>query len=379
MRIAVDAVTAGASLDANAGGMRMTLTSLVASMAKIAPDNDYLVFEPDFASLTELDGIPGVRRVRCHKVPRSAGIRVLYQSTIYPVLLRGARPDVLLCTCNVLPPLSPLPAVVVFQSLQYFMHGEAFSMIRRQYLRRAATGAARRATLLIAVSESAKTDLVKWARVDPKRIRVVHHGLSPALTTAKALNARTAKHKPYILAVTTLYRYKNVERLIRAFGLLKEKRQIPHSLRIVGGDADTTAAELMRTAAVLGISGDVEFTGALQHSDIAEEYRHADAFVYPSLYETFGYPPLEAMAAGCPVAASRASSIPEVVDDAAELFDPMDIDDICRALQRVTTDEARRQSLVARGLRRCQSFRWEDSARRTLAALDDAVLLTQGC
>jgi glycosyltransferase involved in cell wall biosynthesis len=178
---------------------------------------------------------------------------------------------------------------------------------------------------------------------------------------------------PYILCVATLYRYKNLSRLLEAFARLKAVADIPHRLRIVGGEADLSIAELANEAKRLGIREEVDLIGALPHGEIAAEYAGASAFVYPSLSETFGFPPLEAMTMGVPVVASGTGAVAEIVGDAAELVDPLNIEDIARGLARVLLDSVRARALVDLGRQRVGHFSWDKSAQRTFAAIQSAI------
>jgi glycosyltransferase involved in cell wall biosynthesis len=350
----------------------MTLTALAAKMSEQRPEVEFVVLENRHFPLIELNGLPNVTRVVCPGAGIGRSGRVLYQNSVLPLFLRTQGLNALLATCNVLPLGCPVPSVVVVQSLQYFDYPEAYGWLRRTYLRAALEHACRHAKFLICVSESARRDLLRLVKVQNKKVHVVHHGISPAIVP----QARTSRSDspPYILSIATLYRFKNLARLIKAFADLKNVERIPHRLRIIGAEADVTAAELASLAMQLGVLDQVDFIGPVPHSRIASEYAQAAIFVYPSLYETFGYPPLEAMAMSVPVVAARASSIPEIVGDAAELVDPLDVADIARGIKRVLLDSERAQALIRLGLKRSSEFTWETSARQTFALLESASL-----
>jgi glycosyltransferase involved in cell wall biosynthesis len=369
LRIGIDAVTPGASLRPGAGGMRMYITTLSREMAAAEPASEFVLFESPHEPLPELDGIANLRRVVCNGVPASRALRVAYQNSIYPMLLHRARPAVLLATCNAYPAGAPA-GVVVVQSLQYFNHPEAYGRLRSIYLRRTVRAAVRRSRLVIAVSEEAKRQVVLLAGADPTRVRVVHHGLPPMKSH------RRAAAEPYILTVTTLYRYKNLSRLLLAFALLRAKHQIPHRLRIIGGDADMTAADIHREALAAGVGEYVDLCGPVTHDELSADYAGASLFIYPSLEETFGLPPLEAMSLGAPVVAARAGAIPEVVGDAAVLFDPYDVEDMATGMASVLLDSQRAEKLTQLGYVRAAEFTWSAAARGTLDALREVAELT---
>ena len=375
MRVAVDAVAAGPGLLPGAGPLRHTTVNLVAALADLAPRSTWLVFCPAFAVLDELAGRPNVRLHPVRAAARSRPFRVLYQHTGYALALRRARPDVTLHTVNVAPPGGPRPRVVMLRSLQFLTHPNQFGRLRRRYLQFTVRRSLHGADRVVAGSSAAAREAVGLLGLDPARLRTVPHGLAPHV--AAALNEPTVVRRPaarpYLLAVSTLYGHKNYPRLLRAFATLRRRGAIPHDLRIVGADADLTAADLRRMAAELGVGDAVSLLGPVPHDRIAPHYRQADALVYVSLAETFGHPPLEAMAFGCPVIASNTTSLPEVTGGAAELVDPTDVQAIAAAMQRVVTQPDRRAALVARGRERAQAFTWPRAAQRLLAVLREVA------
>jgi glycosyltransferase involved in cell wall biosynthesis len=225
-------------------------------------------------------------------------------------------------------------------------------------------------TAVICLTEASKTALMKLTGVDPAKVHVVHHGLPPSHGQASfAWDDSRRSTLPYILNVSSLHAYKNVLRLIDAYAQLRRENGVTQRLRIIGFEAEYTGEDIHRLAAKVGVADSVDFLGPVAHEELRDHYRDADLFVYPSLYETFGLPPLEAMAAGCPVVAANSSSIPEVVGDAAELVDPLDVGAIAQGMLRVLMDESRRRELVQRGRKRAAEFTWERAGRQTLDIL----------
>jgi glycosyltransferase involved in cell wall biosynthesis len=350
----------------------MYITTLTREMSRQAPDLDFVIFDSAGLPLHELDGLPHVRRMSLRAVPRHRAARILYQNWVYPMVLARQGLDVLLATCNVLPIMWHIPAVLVIQSLQYFDQPGTYGRWRGKYLRLAVRGAVRRASQVICVSHNSRQAALHYTRADPAKFHVVYHGVPDAATGYGGQLRRSTRH-PYILTVTTLYKYKNVERLIEAYAQLVRDHRISQRLRILGGNADLTADTLRALAARLGVAHRVDVMGAIAHDRLPAHYAAADLFVYPSLYETFGLPPLEAMALNVPVVASNATAIPEVVGGAAELVDPLDVSDMARGMAVALLDPRRREELRERGRARAAEFSWSTSARTTLQVLRTAT------
>ena len=374
MRVAVDAMAAGAGLLHGAGPLRHTTVNLVAALADLAPRSAWLIFCPAFAVLHELAERPNVRVYPLRFAARARPLRVLYQHTGYAHVLRRARPDVTLHTVNVAPLAAPRPRVVMLRSLQFITHPRQFGWLRRRYLQFAVGRSLGSADRVVAGSSAAARDAVRLLGLDPARLRTVPHGLAPHIAAAlREPLASQRSARPYLLAVSTLYGHKNYPRLLRAFASLRRRNAIPHDLHIVGADADITAADLRRMATALGVGDAVSLLGPVSHDHIGPLYRQADALVYVSLAETFGHPPLEAMAFGCPVIASNITSVPEITGGAAELVDPTDVGAIAAGIERVLAEPRRRAALVSRGRERAREFTWSRSAERLLDVLREVA------
>lgn len=219
--------------------------------------------------------------------------------------------------------------------------------------------AMRRADHVICISENTRRDLVEILDVPEEKTSVVHLGYS--LTAEAAAAGPDTGGRPFLLHVGHRNAFRNFPRLIRA---ISGSRSLSGEYALVcfgGGPFSQTEQDLIRSSSLHAI----QITGG--DDLLARLYTDAAAFVYPSLYEGFGIPPLEAMSFDCPVVCSNASSIPEVVGDAAELFDPKNEEEIRLAIERVTESRQVRDELVARGRARCRQFSWEKCASETLA------------
>lgn len=230
------------------------------------------------------------------------------------------------------------------------------------------SNAVRRADHVICISQQTRRDLLSMQDIPEERVSVIylsHDGLADVAgneTEAAFRGRRLGFDTPYLLYVGSRTPYKNFRGLLRAY---ETSRALRASYRLVcfGGGAFT--AEELSVLSQAGLGGRVTQLGGTD-ADLAACYRHASLFVCPSLYEGFGLPPLEAMSLGCAVACSNSSSLPEVVGDAAEIFDPADPAAIRESLERVLGSPQRRAELVARGFDRCRLFSWQRCARETL-------------
>jgi glycosyltransferase involved in cell wall biosynthesis len=197
------------------------------------------------------------------------------------------------------------------------------------------------------------------------------------LRTAQTVRARHGITRPVILYNGSKKPHKNVLSLIEAYFKLRNERKLSCQLVIVG-KRDNSSRETNYRAIERKITGtesgdDVIFTGQTSDQELAELYGTANVFVFPSLYEGFGLPPLEAMACGCPVVASRTSSLPEVCGDAARYIDPNDIESICDGISDVLSDQELAHDLSEKGLRQAKQFSWERCAHETLAVYNEVI------
>lgn len=217
------------------------------------------------------------------------------------------------------------------------------------------------AQAVICISENTKKDLLeRYPSLPEGRVRVTH--LASEIDASLSHGPEGVPARPYFLYVGLRYRYKNFTALLTSFAKLRPSR--PHAaLCVVGAPFD---AEECKLIAGLGLGDAVEHYGQVSDAHLAKLYRRSVAFVYPSLYEGFGIPPLEAMSCGTPVVAAERSSVPEVVGDAGLLFDPDSPDDLTDILRLLLDDEAERERLIARGRERARAFSWDKTVGQTL-------------
>lgn len=374
----MDMISAGSGFGRSAGAMVVYYAGLLRGLldvpsvkeivALVSPWNDGLAVPDDSR----------VRVATCSKLPRGRAGRIAYEQTMLPLLAARSGADVLLSTCNVKPLVWTRPSVVVLQSLQYLHFPSSFSRVRSTYLKAAVRLSLHAADAVITVSEWERTQAIELFGLDPSRVVTVHHGVSGAFAgrspePAAAERPQVAGGDPYVLMVSTLYGFKNHRRLIAAFANVVQRHHLSHRLVLVGGDADVTRVQLSELAENHGIGSRVILTGALPHDDIPCLVAHADAVAYPSLYETFGLPVLEAMAFGRPLVTSDHGAMAEVAGGAAQLVRADDVGSIAQGIAAVLLDVDRRHELMAAGPVRASQFTWEACATKTAAVLENAV------
>jgi glycosyltransferase involved in cell wall biosynthesis len=230
--------------------------------------------------------------------------------------------------------------------------------------------AARRARRILTVSEASKEDILHFLKVPASKVEVIHNALDERLAAPPTpdemarVRDRFLLNAPFILYAGNIKPHKNVDRLIEAFSIVRSRGGENIKLLIIG-DEISKYPNLRRLVHRFQLHQHVRFLGFVPDATLAALYRLATVFVFPSLYEGFGLPPLEAMASGAPVITSNVSSLPEVVGDAALLIDPMNASAIADAIIRVMSDAPLRAELVRRGLERVKTFSWARSVQRT--------------
>jgi glycosyltransferase involved in cell wall biosynthesis len=287
-------------------------------------------------------------------------------------------PDVLFVPSHVLPLVHPRRSVVTVHDLGYHYYPEAHTADQRCYLEWSTRYHVRTAAHIVADSQATKDDLVRLYGAAPNRVTVAHLGVDPSLQPVydPVLLARVRLKygisAPYLLYVGTLQPRKNLARLIEAFGevgMWGNGQGLGLQL-VLAGKRGWLCEEILSRVRELGLSGQVVFPGYVDGADLAALYSGASLFVMPSLYEGFCMPALEAMACGTPVVCSNVSSLPEVVGDAAWLFDPRDVAAMALAMKGVLEDGDRRQAMVARGFEQVRRFTWTRCAQQVLGVLE---------
>ena len=256
------------------------------------------------------------------------------------------------------------PYIVTVHDLIRFSLGFAQETIAEKILLKLDIRGIKRASHIIAVSKHTKNDLIQYLKIPDDRISVIYNGIDHSIF--KPYNIKMLD-KPYILYVGSERPRKNLSRLFEAFAKLKgEFPELKLAKVGIPGRTKEYRRETMRKLDSLGLTGDVIFVEYITELDLAYYYSSAALMAYPSLYEGFGFPLLEAMACGCPVVTSNTSSLPEVVGEAGIMVNPYDTDSLAQAMRRVLTDKKLRDDMVRKGLEQAKRFSWEKAAEQTL-------------
>ncbi len=369
MRIGIDARNDGT-------GVGRYTFSLVRELARIDQENEYVLFLRRKRFENFVAPAPNFRAVET-----DIEWFTLREQLLLPRLVARERLDLVHYPNVTVPLLETTPFVVTIHDLNYldaasiFGDGVDGKSLRRGLLTagyRLELRKVRRARRLIAVSRATRDTVLSALGIDPEKVTVTHEaadlpgGIEPDPTVLE----RHGIVGPFFLYVGSAYPYKNLPRLIDAFALVAGDLQL-----VLAGDHEQFEESLRRRARERGIERRVVFPGRVSEGELLALYEAARAYVFASLQEGFGLPGLEAMAAGVPVVAARAGSLPEVYENAAEYCDPLDVESIAGAMSNVADDEVLRTRLSARGRQRAAGFSWTNTAEQTLAVYREAVSL----
>jgi glycosyltransferase involved in cell wall biosynthesis len=353
------------------GGMEVYARELIPELlAEAPPEVRFTAFVNREAS--GADG-PWGEQLPAVTVPVNARSRVqwvLGEQTLLPAMAARAGVDLVHSLASTTPLRGRFRRVVTIHDLIYARFPEAHSGIRDKGMRLLVPWGVRRADRVIADSRNTREDLVNLLGVSADQIDVVPLGLGTVRRHSPLPERETRARfglgqRRVLLSLSAKRPHKNLGALIGALGRIPADRR---PLLVLPGYPTWHETQLRERAASAGVADDVRFLGWVGDAEIEGLWAIADAFAFPSLYEGFGLPVLEAMARGVPVACSNASSLPEVVGDAAILFDPHDESAIARALERLLDDPREAERLRSRGRERARLFTWQSTARMTLAS-----------
>ncbi len=363
-------------------GIGTYIRNLVRSLAQIDEVNQYSLITRT-AQVPEFADLPENFEMLVYNRDNRTGLAQLE----YSLFLRNLKTDLFHIPLNAVPLWMPKPYLVTTHDMSTLLFGDQSgyrSNIRRAYLRRGLL----RADRVMAVSIATRRDVQTVLGIPPNRIRVVYNAPDPVFCPQGAAPQvsrngheiqrvldRYRIHYPFLLYVGRTNPQKNIPRLVEAFAVARGELQnhpVYRDLRlIIIGDEIARHPSLRHAVIKSRVEASVRFLGFVPIETLCSFYQAASAFVFPSLYEGFGLPPLEAMACGTPVVCSSVSSLPEVVGDAAVIVNPENVFDIARGMKEVLLDDVLRRRLIARGLEQVRQFSWQRTASQVLQAYEE--------
>jgi anaerobic magnesium-protoporphyrin IX monomethyl ester cyclase len=367
-------INASKACDVQTGVGRYT-SNLRRSILNANGKNNYYFYAPGHRNFI----MPNVSETRSKRPKVSIQnnmLRILWEQMILPIYSRKDRLDLFHYTDHALSLFQGTrPIIITVHDIAYVRFPNLLNKSRQLYKKNILKISIERADIIVADSFSTKRDIVEYYGVKEEKIKVVHLGVERRfhpISNVEEYRLRNSLPSKMILNVGTLEPRKNVITLIRAFSKLKKKDCNDYKL-VIAGDRGWLYEGILEEIENNDASQSIMYLGVIKDDDLPVLYNCADIFVYPSRYEGFGLPPLEAMACGIPVITSNTSSLPEVVGDAGIMVDPTDIDSLCEAMHRVMTNKELWQHMSRKGLQRSSLFSWEKTTTEILGIYDEVL------
>jgi glycosyltransferase involved in cell wall biosynthesis len=356
------------------GGTETYARGLLNGLRQIGTNHEFVLFLNRESVEWQPAADSGFTSVVCPVNAVSRGKRFVYEHLLLRREIRKQRIDLLHSLGYTSPLFLPCPTVVSVHDLNFLAFGSLMTFARRTMLRLAVKEAVLRSDRVITISEFSRREILRAYHVPPEKVVVTYLAAdtkSPEPAAGLASGSEPGMEwmqEPYMIAFSATYPNKNISRLLEAYGVAKKRHAIPQRLVLIGHPFRTgeNQDDLMKHR-------DVIWTGYLEQRTMSYVVKNADFMVFPSYYEGFGLPVLEAMAVGIPVVCSRAASLPEVAGDAAVYFDPFSIDDMAEKIVAVANDLSLRNELRTKGTENLKRFSWEKVARETVAIYNEQL------
>lgn len=361
------------------GGVGVYIRHLMQGMFAAKKDWKPLVFLAKKAVHPDSDLLnkDAIKRVNIYSLQPQ--IRILSEYFLWPRILKKHKIDLLHSPISYIPPGVTSPAIVTVHDLRYFHYPETYTRLRGKFLEKMIPKSAHSAARILTVSNATKKDIVKYLNVSADKIQVIYEGIDAARFQMRysAENYQSIKMKyrlpdRYLLSVGHLEPRKNYERLFESLAILADRLNLKTHLVIVGQE-NWYFQKIYDKVKSLKLSDYIHFTGFVDDADLPALYQKADLFIAPSLFEGFGFTPLEAMAAGIPVAASNTSSHPEILGDAAAYFNPYDPEDMAQTIKKILTDNDLRMAFVRDGHEQVKKFTWNSCCEQTFQEYENVL------
>ncbi len=385
MRIGINAI---APIPGHIGGSEVYVINLVDKIGQFDTENEYYIFvSKNNAELYNLS-YKNYKKIVCNINSSSVYKRIFYEHTSLPGLIKKHNLDLFHAPQTAVPFRTPKNTVVTIHETIRFLYPDFIPRLLRYYYGINQYIAKSRVKKIIAVSKNDASEMSRFLKLPEDKIVPIYNGVSDKFInylddTAANKDKKSQKLTPsakestgtlhtdlelpdkYLLWVGRPYPHKNIPVIIKAFEILKKKFKVPHVLVLVGlGGLETD--NILRQISSLNLEDEVKIFNFVENNTLPEIYKNAELLIFPSLYESFGIPVIEAMAVGTPVIASNITSLPEVVKDAGILVDPYKAGEVASAAYRVISDDAVRKKLVISGHKRAKEFTWDRTAKETL-------------
>ena len=375
MRIGIDAT----ALPPQPVGAGNYIIQLIRAFAALEGENQFVIFASERGQY--LINLPNKPNLEWKLIgDRHPGLRLIWEQTYFSRLIREANVDLLHSLHYTRPLRLFCPSIVTFHDMTFFLYPELHTRTKRIFFPQAIKSSSRRADFVITVSESTRQDAIRLLGLSPDRVITIQHGVDRSfrpLNTIEFGKRVAYKYRlpsKFILYVGLIEPRKNLPLLINAYKKLVDNGT-DHNLVLVGRFG-WMFDELLQQIEKLSLTDKVILTGYVEQEDLPMVYNLCDLFVYPTLYEGFGLPALEAMACGIPVITTDVSSLPEIVGEAGLLVPPDDVEALFQGINNVLNDEDLRLNMARRGTEQAAKFSWDRAARSTLEVYRQAIKIT---
>ncbi len=371
MRIGIE----GRTLQGRRYGVARYTKNLLKWFVRIEPENDYIVYLSEPVELENIEtGKLNLQVIGGDRIP------LTWRHLHLPLRMRKDKIDIHFSPSYFVPLLKICPYVVVVHDISFKAHPEWFSKDLRMKFDDIFWPRVRKAEKIITVSEYSKAEIIRLLGAKQEKISVIYEAADEFFkpvndeSKLKSVEEKYGVSRPFILTVGSIHTRRNLERLIEAVAIAGRKLGSTPWLLILGTPAPfSPPVDIHGTAMKVGIHQRVRHEEYVPEEDLLLLYNACSLFAYPSLYEGFGLPVIEAMACGCPVCCSNTTSLPEVGGDAVIYFDPLDVEAIAESIYAILSDNALRASLRQKGLERAANFSWQKAARETLKVFHEIV------
>ena len=348
------------------GGTETYARSLITALARLDEDHEFTVYVNRESADLDITPAANFKRVVCPVIAMRRAYRYGWEQAVLPFQLRRANADLVHSLGYVGPIASGTPQVVSVHDVNYLGHTGRRTPVGRRAFQFFVEKTVKKANHVITISRFSKSEIMTHLGIPEEKVSVIYCAAREATPASSASSAQASEvvrnvRQPFMVAFSSLSAHKNIGRLIAAFA--KISSQVPHSLVLIGHMPEKSA----EIRAELEKAGDdrIHFTGFIPDEQVDALMGRASLFVFPSLYEGFGLPILDAQQAGVPIACSNVAALPEVAGDGAIVFDPLSTDDMARQLKRALLDLDLRETLVRNGRENARMFSWDKAARQT--------------